>query len=81
MKPVRECEQAISELTEKINSAQVAISKKQSEIEALKERNARLVEVNLHKERMPKSLGAQRQEIARLDLQIEELRSVEAGCR
>jgi len=65
------------QLTNKINLIKKEISDKEKEIKELRQANAKLIELNLGKERKPASLTSQRNAITKIDLEILELKLVE----
>jgi len=69
--------QQAHELHNKLNLIQKEISDKEKEILELRTANAKLIELNLGKQRKPASLEIQRKAITKIDLEILELKLVE----
>jgi chromosome segregation ATPase len=79
MRSTAECEKAVQELRAKIDAAASAIASRQAELDSLKDRSVKLLEQNLHKERLPKSIRVQRRNMLDSEQRIEELKAVRAS--
>jgi DNA repair exonuclease SbcCD ATPase subunit len=73
MRAVAEIEEEIAEISGKIAIVDRKLREKSTELESLRRANANLVEANIGKQRMPRSLETQRRIIFEVNQQIEEL--------
>jgi len=78
MRAVNEIEKALSGVNESLNAARKRLQEKETELAAAVEANKRLTKETLHRERLPQSLSVQRNTIAALQLEIDQLKSIVA---
>jgi len=76
MRASEEIKQEITETQSKLQTLHQSIEKKQRELAKLKESHVQLVESRIGRERLPKSIGKQRESLLSLSLEIENLEGV-----
>jgi chromosome segregation ATPase len=81
MKSKADCEKAVEGLSTKLQETVSMLASRQTELDFLKEKNVKLLELNLGKERLPKSISVQRRNILDLEQRIEELKAVKASIQ
>lgn len=79
MKSTADCEKAVEDLNTKLQETVSMLASRQEELDSLREKNVKLLELNLGKERLPKSIRVQRRNMLDLEQRIEELKSVKAS--
>ena len=79
MKTIEQCEKIIIELKQKLILVENSSVEKQKELDRSKEISARLVEANLGKKRQPKSITVHREQILKLDCDLNDLERSKAN--